>query len=145
MILSCALTSDYEAKSEKEVLEQLLPSSLVKIVQAGWKSQAQKLVDHAFNHMEFAIVRKMSRRRSFLISKSGLMGQGPLGSQKGDKICILLGCPCPLIIRPAAGGYVIVGGAYVYGMMNNETMLKVHDGTSSLKLEKLSFVALPLP
>src|SRR4051812_37447065 len=38
-------------------------------------------------------------RRSFFITESDYIGLGPLGIKAGDRICVLLGCDKPLIIR----------------------------------------------
>lgn len=43
--------------------------------------------------------------------------------QSGDLICILLGIEVPLILRPVqTGTYILIGDAYVYGIMHGEHM-----------------------
>ena len=143
MMLAAALTSDYSPKSETEVLRQLLPLTLIAQIQVAWRLRGHMEFDEMFNHVEFLLARKLVRARSFFVTKDGLMGQGPLGSRKGDKICVLLGCRCPLVVRPVEGGFVIVGGVFVHGMMNGEMMYKLRSGTSDLRLEKLTFLANP--
>ena len=52
----------------------------------------------------------------------GYIGVGPPTVQKGDKICALLGCDIPLIIRPDGDLYNVVGDCFVYGIMKGEVM-----------------------
>ncbi len=141
MMLAAALTSDYSLQSETEVLKQLLPMSLIAQIQVAWRLHGHKEFDAMYNHVEFLLVRKLARARSFFVTKDGLTGLGPLGCRKGDKVCVLLGCRCPLVVRPVEGGFVIVGGVFVHGMMNGEMLYKLRSGTSDLRLEKLSFLA----
>jgi len=63
-------------------------------------------------------------RRSFLTTEYGHIGLGPLEAQVNDRICIILGCPVPLVLRPYMNGqYRIVGSSYVHGFMNGEALL----------------------
>jgi hypothetical protein len=42
----------------------------------------------------------------------------------GDKICVLLGCPYPVILREQPSGrYLFVACAYVHGLMDGEALL----------------------
>jgi len=142
MMLTAALALDYSPKTEWEILGQLLPASLIAQIQMAWRLQGHTEFDKMFNHVEFLVFRKLTRTKSFFITKEGLMGQGPLGCRQGDRICVLLGCRYPLILRPVeSGGFAIVGGAFVHGMMNGEVMYKLRSGTSDLRLETISFLA----
>jgi hypothetical protein len=65
---------------------------------------------------------------SFFVGKNGYMGIGPRGSQEGDRLCILAGCPTPVVLRlvQSAGtesempAYQLVGPCYLHGLMNGE-------------------------
>ncbi|KAH8796384.1 heterokaryon incompatibility protein-domain-containing protein [Hyaloscypha finlandica] len=57
--------------------------------------------------------------RSFFVTADGYMGLSPLFAERGDLICVLLGCSVPMIIRRCGTNYVVVGDAYVYGMMKD--------------------------
>ena len=62
--------------------------------------------------------------RSVIKTSNGLIGITPEDTQKGDVVCILLGCRSPLILRPKeAGQYAIVGECYIDGIMTGETFL----------------------
>ena len=40
----------------------------------------------------------------------------------GDLVCILLGCPFPMVLRKISGHYELQGRIYVDGLMNGEAM-----------------------
>lgn len=59
-------------------------------------------------------------RRPFL-SNSGHVGLAPARAEPGDCICIISGSPVPYILRVTTEGkHVLVGEAYVYGIMDGE-------------------------
>ena len=58
----------------------------------------------------------------FLISERKRMGLCPRGTVIGDLICIVLGSEVPLVLRPSAEEYLLVGAAYVHGIMDGEAM-----------------------
>ena len=60
--------------------------------------------------------------RRFYRSHKGFMGLAPDIAQKGDKICLVLGCCTPLIIRGGGPNYSLVGESYVHGIMDGELM-----------------------
>lgn len=65
------------------------------------------------------------------------MGIGPFRTAVGDKICIMLGCKCPFVIRPTdtEGRYHFVGECYVYGLMGGEAT----DGLDQGRITKFIF------
>jgi hypothetical protein len=77
------------------------------------------------------------KEKNFFITRDGYMGLGPLGTEPGDRICVLLGCDVPLLIRPEDNHYVVVGACYVYGMMKGEVMHAARKGV--LKTVQLEF------
>lgn len=76
------------------------------------------------------------QRRLFFASK-GCVGAAASEVRKGDRVCVLLGCNVPLAVRSEGDHYLVVGGTYVYGMMNGEVMQDVKEG--KLKEECLMF------
>jgi len=70
----------------------------------------------------------LRKNRCFFVSSKGYMGLGPVGTQVGDEICVLLGCNQPLLIRRLGDHHVIVGQCYVYGMMFGEMMDEMEAG-----------------
>ncbi|KAH7231986.1 heterokaryon incompatibility protein-domain-containing protein [Fusarium solani] len=60
-----------------------------------------------------------------ILSQSGHVGLVPSNAKTGDRICIFLGGKVPYIIRPSqdgSGTFLLVGEAYVYGIMHGELM-----------------------
>ena len=52
---------------------------------------------------------------------SGYIASAAMEVQSGDVVCILFGCPLPLVLRPQNDGtYIIVDAAYVEGIMEGE-------------------------
>jgi hypothetical protein len=56
--------------------------------------------------------------------KGPLFGIGPSGTDRGHRVCILLGCSVPLVLGEGKrkGLYRIVGEAYVHGLMDGDAM-----------------------
>lgn len=61
------------------------------------------------------------------------MGIGCRGIQKDDVVCILLGCYMPLIIRKMADHYLLVGNAYIYGLMNGEALQDIQGSKANVE------------
>ncbi|KAK0733090.1 hypothetical protein B0T26DRAFT_635749 [Lasiosphaeria miniovina] len=76
--------------------------------------------------------------RNFLVTAKGYLGLGPRGARKGDLVCVVYGCPVPLLIRLNRSEFEIVGDAYVYGIMKGEVMDQVKEG--SLSAEDVTFI-----
>jgi hypothetical protein len=100
-------------------------------------SMGEFINDDAFAAEGAGIVVDLSKAmsgRMFFIS-AGLMGMAPAEAQAGDAICILLGCSCPVILRPYSDGefYTLIGEAYVDGYMTGKGMDELEDGRYVLK------------
>ena len=66
----------------------------------------------------------LCRGRSFFTTEEGFIGLGPASTRSGDRICVLLGCPSPLILRPCgAMQYQVVGESYVHKLTDSEALL----------------------
>lgn len=61
------------------------------------------------------------------------MGQGPETTEDGDMICIILGCPVPMVLRPVMNHCPVVGEAYMHGIMHGEVMPALEQGTAELR------------
>jgi hypothetical protein len=67
-----------------------------------------------------------ARRMSLFRTVKGYFGMSPIShiAMPGDKICMLLGCGMPCILRKQSNGkYLFVGCAYVHGIMDSEILL----------------------
>jgi hypothetical protein len=69
----------------------------------------------------------MNRRRLFTGSRN-VPGLAPWDAEAGDKICVLLGCRFPVVLRREGDQYVLIGEAYVEGMMDGQAMHSLKDG-----------------
>ena len=77
--------------------------------------------------------------RSLFTATDGYMGLAPLGTTTGDRLCILLGCEVPLVIRPQGQRYLLVGSCYMYGMMHGEIMEDVKAGKRQVETIELTY------
>jgi hypothetical protein len=66
--------------------------------------------------------------RQFFISSDGRFGLAPYDAQEGDIVCVLLGCGCPVTLRPEGDHYLVVGETYLYGFMRGEAIKKMNEG-----------------
>ncbi len=63
--------------------------------------------------------------KRLLTTEGGYIGMAPNAARKGDKVCLLLGCRVPVLLRERdQGRYELIGDVYVHGIMNGETLNK---------------------
>ncbi|KAH6663473.1 heterokaryon incompatibility protein-domain-containing protein [Halenospora varia] len=60
--------------------------------------------------------------RRILVTDKGYIGMAHPQARLGDKVCLIMGCGVPLILREDANGFRIIGEAYVHGIMHGEGM-----------------------
>ncbi|KAH8679988.1 heterokaryon incompatibility protein-domain-containing protein [Tricladium varicosporioides] len=70
---------------------------------------------------------QMSTNRRLFITDNGYIGLGPVKMRKGDQICILYGCSVPIVLRKVNGGVILVGEAYLHGLMDGEALALVEE------------------
>ncbi|USP74661.1 hypothetical protein yc1106_01935 [Curvularia clavata] len=63
---------------------------------------------------------KWTRKKAIIITEQGYTGFASYDTLVGDQISIIAGCPWPAIIRPSGKHHEIVGGSFIYGMMDGE-------------------------
>ncbi|KAL2679272.1 hypothetical protein Neosp_010039 [[Neocosmospora] mangrovei] len=71
--------------------------------------------------------------RAFAITERGYMGFVRPGTRVGDEVCILYGCPSPLVIRPDGDEYLLVGDCCFEGTMRGEMVKKQEEGEFVLR------------
>lgn len=69
-------------------------------------------------------VSEIVQGRRFAISDVGYMVLVPGCADIGDYICILPGCNVPYVLREEGDAHLLVGDAYVHGIMYGEVMEK---------------------
>ena len=82
---------------------------------------------------EMAVYYGYSSRLS--VTCEGYLGLAAATARPGDKICILLGCNFPLVLRPFEGTehWELIGSCYVHGIMDGEAMEWLKDGRRELR------------
>jgi hypothetical protein len=63
-----------------------------------------------------------SHRYHFVEIEGGYLGLAPKGAIVGDIICVLEGCPVPVVLREVDAHFVLVGTSFVEGLMDGETL-----------------------
>jgi hypothetical protein len=86
------------------------------------------------DYMLYAI--SATAKKSFFTTSKGYLGLGPQLVAKDDLICVIFGCPHPLLLRKVNDHYRVVGEVHVYGMMQGEMIAKLEAG----ELEEKEFV-----
>lgn len=61
-----------------------------------------------------------SRGHSIFNIEKGHVGIGPLGTQKGDLVCVLHGGDVLYVLRPVEDHFELIGESYVHGAMDGE-------------------------
>ncbi|KAL8923091.1 MAG: hypothetical protein Q9208_004775 [Pyrenodesmia sp. 3 TL-2023] len=62
--------------------------------------------------------------RYLITTTDGRLGLAPQATEPGDKVCVILGCRSPLLLRPDGNdNYLVVGECYVDGIMTGEAIL----------------------
>ncbi|VUC38131.1 unnamed protein product [Clonostachys rosea] len=81
------------------------------------------------------MVRMYNLGRKLIRTRNGFLGTGSHELQVGDLICVFFGSAVPFILRPREGGdgFILVGDAYVHGIMNGEALGMLEKGSFTKK------------
>ena len=73
--------------------------------------------------------------RKLVITAKGYFGQARTPAQRGNVVCILLGCSVPVILRKQANGqsHKVISEAYIHGVSEGEAMDWLEAGHHSLE------------
>ncbi|KAI0022401.1 heterokaryon incompatibility protein-domain-containing protein [Xylariomycetidae sp. FL0641] len=64
------------------------------------------------------------RKRSLFKTREGSIGIALSQAEQGDRVCILLSCRTPMLLRPVGGDHFRLDGpCYIYGASNGEPLL----------------------
>ena len=74
----------------------------------------------------------VTRRRRFFVTANCYMGLGPTITEKGDLVCVLYGCPVPMVLWRVDSGYLLVGECFVLGLMDGEALAADHKGVKAM-------------
>ncbi|KAH7549038.1 hypothetical protein BM1_10423 [Bipolaris maydis] len=65
-------------------------------------------------------IRGWAYSKSLIVTEKGYIGFATRGVLVADDICIVAGCPYPTIVRPSGGRHQVVGGGFIFGLMDGE-------------------------
>jgi prepilin-type processing-associated H-X9-DG protein len=117
-------------KTDEELLQPFLTTSKAN-ESLNWEFPRLSLEDELRLALQFLQKSLQSMEGlCFFLTEEGYMGIGPELMESGDRVCIVFGCPYPVLLRKVenASCYRLVGDAYIYGMMQGEMMSKFHAG-----------------
>ena len=117
--------------------EERLPAMPVDPQLAIFERDAPKMTDGLrLQFFEDFLVDAMAGRK-FLISDSGLLCLGSGYAEYQDSICVLFGCPTPVLLRKRKDYYEYVGDVYVDGYMHGKAIDELKNGTRKLETFEL--------
>ncbi len=102
---------------------------------AGSTLSEEELMQRYVAPMVASLDNRMHGRR-FFTSGDLIMGLAPAQGEVGDRICLLMGCAHPVLLRQKDDKYMLVGEVYVHGYMEGEAVTSLQNG--SMTLEKIS-------
>ncbi|KAK4541394.1 hypothetical protein LTR36_007995 [Oleoguttula mirabilis] len=70
------------------------------------------------------VIQRYSATTRMFVTDNGYLGTGPEGMYVGDVVCVLYRGNVPFILRETGsrGHYILIGEAYVHGIMQGEAM-----------------------
>ena len=71
---------------------------------------------------------RMSRQRKTVETVTQNVILAPEATQQGNMVCILFGCPVPVVLRPQRGFYELLGACYVDDMMRDQIFDDIEKG-----------------
>ncbi|KAH0538457.1 hypothetical protein FGG08_004955 [Glutinoglossum americanum] len=75
--------------------------------------------------------------RTFITTSQGYLGSTSMPVRSGDLIYIVPGCSFPVLLRPKAECFEVIGECYVEGMMSGEALQWVEEGKCTMEDIKL--------
>ena len=103
---------DFE--TSKHFLNSIVPSDADLEPSSQLKADVQKYIKAVAHH---------AGNRSFIVTEDNRIGVAPEETSTGDEIVVILGCDAPILLRPTAQGYLVVGECYLHGYMQAESLL----------------------
>lgn len=87
--------------------------------------RARRAPGRTYQEVRHAL-RRAVRNRRLCVTEKGYLGLVPRQAGIGDRVCVLVGCHVPFVVREEADGpeerFRLVGECYVHGVMDGEVM-----------------------
>jgi len=109
-----------------QISEQEGRTTFPQLLECTPESFADDLIRDGKFHGYLKSVIKFWKGRSFITTEDGYIGLAPKATRPGDRVCVLLGCNSPLVIRPVGADsaqYQVVGESYMDSFMTAEAIL----------------------
>jgi hypothetical protein len=68
-------------------------------------------------------VRMAGKKRTICTTKQGYITLAPKHARPGDQVCVFLGCPSSMLLRPAGRRWQVVGECYIPGLTAGEALV----------------------
>jgi hypothetical protein len=72
------------------------------------------------------------RKRKLATTQGGYIVMVPRDVKRGDMVIVLLGCNCPVLVRPYGLYFRVMGECYVHGLMDGQVFGLARSGRTSL-------------
>lgn len=103
-----------------------------------WSSSRSRLYNPSREQRDAAsLAMNILAWRRLVTTCRGFLGLVPAATKPEDKIFIILGCNCPLVLRTQDSGYRVVGECYVHGFMDGETIQTIEQEPQTLRVVEL--------
>lgn len=81
-------------------------------------------------HYYSMLIARICHGRKFVCTKQGRLGIGPSAFRTGDICAVLFGSRLPFVLRPLslASQYLLLGDAYIHGLMRGEAVVLWREG-----------------
>lgn len=66
--------------------------------------------------------------RRLITTEKGYLGLAIAATEPDDRICILVGCKTPLVLRPRGAYFQVIGECYIHGIMRGEIAKDIREG-----------------
>jgi hypothetical protein len=99
-------------------------------VHGDWKDRYPRMGEKGRQAFDYwTAILEVVRLHDFMLTDQGLLGLVPKGTEVGDRIVIIDGCPTPFVIRsvPDTNDHLVVGSCYVHGIMYGEIVGGEHE------------------
>lgn len=132
MVMDCVRTSSYKGRRLRKM--RLTSNEKVEHTQTFKQRMLDSLADKSVQC--WTAYRQTLLHRKLLVSEKSYLGLASKHVQPGDLITILKGAQVPMILRRENDHYLLVGEAYVDGIMDGEGITNIgSDGWQSITIK----------
>jgi len=116
---SVQVVADYQVAKSMMVIAQKEPYSIPELLDRVTRLGTLELNEGPLGSTA-AYLNDISLRHDFAVTEEAHMALVPCGTQPGDVLCAIQGCPVPVVLRRIGKEYLYWGDAFVHGVMSGE-------------------------